>query len=224
MATDKSSPRQRTHQKTRERIHAFAMRQLAERGPAGLSMSAIAREMGVTQPALFRYVANRDALITELVIAAYEDFINHLTLPGTLSAVEMLRTQGRAMRMWALDNPHQYQLIFGTPIPGYVAPREELADVDQRLMNVLVGPYVGLDVRSPQSPYEQSFGQWATSQGITELSGWAIRHALVGWTRLHGILSLELAGHFTDRLPYASLVYDAELDNLVREFEAAIAM
>ncbi len=212
--TAKPTTRERNHQETSTRIREIAMRQFSEKGAAGLSMSAIAREMGVTQPALFRYVANRDALITDLVITAYEEFIAAMEVDHSLSPQQIGRAQGVALRQWALANPHKYQLIFGTPIPGYHAPKDQLLDVDTRLQMVLMAPLVQAEDGNSRSNKESRLNAWAESAGLGENAGWKVLHALLGWTRLHGVISLELAGHFTANLPDAEIIYEAELQHL----------
>lgn len=98
MVIDNETIKEMNRRETNNRIREIAMRQISEQGAAGLSMSAIAREMGVTQPALFRYVANLDALITDLVIASYEDLLAALEVDFSLSPLEIGRAQGRALR------------------------------------------------------------------------------------------------------------------------------
>lgn len=219
MSIQNPTPKERNHQEMRTRIREIAMRQISEQGAAGLSMSGIAREMGVTQPALFRYVSNRDVLITDLVISAYEDFIAAMQVDLSLPPAEIGRKQGLSLRKWALAQPNQYQLIFGTPIPGYSAPKDQLSEVDAKLREVLMAPLMGITNGKSISDAEARLDAWAQSAGIGEQSGWKVLHALIGWTRLHGVLSLELAGHFTENLPDVELIYEAELDALTENLE-----
>jgi AcrR family transcriptional regulator len=105
-----------------------ALRQLAEGGPAAVAINAIARELGVSGPALYRYFRNRDALLTELVLDAYNDLADALT--GTPSLAH-------AYRAWALAQPHRYRLLFSAPLPGYDAHQPELIAAAQRSMDLL---------------------------------------------------------------------------------------
>src|SRR5215467_10787776 len=75
-----STMRERYRAQVRAEVKQAALRQLAESGPTGLSVSAIGKELGVSGPALYRYFASRDELLTELVIDAYND------LSGALGA------------------------------------------------------------------------------------------------------------------------------------------
>ena len=107
----------------RRRLIAAAYARLATQGAAGLRMRQLARDLGVTPGALYRYVAGRDELLTILVVDAYEA----LSEAARQADSEAPRSdlEGRwtaiwhAVRTWALEHRNEYQLIYGTPIPGY---------------------------------------------------------------------------------------------------------
>jgi AcrR family transcriptional regulator len=125
---------------TAEIIEA-ARRHLATDGAAGLSLRAIARELGMASSAVYRYMASRDELLTKLIIDAYD------SLGAAAEAMEALRDRsdllGRwsavceAVRSWAIANPNEYALIYGSPVPGYVAPPDTVAPAS-RVSNLLV--------------------------------------------------------------------------------------
>lgn len=109
-----------------EGILAVGRRQLADQGAAGLSLRAVARELGVVSSAVYRYVATRDDLLTLLITAAYNDLGDAVeasqAAAGPVDPAERFAAACRAIRTWALDHPHEYALIFGSPVPGYHAP------------------------------------------------------------------------------------------------------
>jgi len=112
---------------------AVARERLAAEGPAGLSLRAVARELGVASSAVYRYVASRDALLTALVIEAYEE-VGEVCERALAEALEAGRTPaeawlavGRAFRRYALEHRSSFELVFGTPVPGYAAPPETVA-------------------------------------------------------------------------------------------------
>jgi AcrR family transcriptional regulator len=124
--------RERAHIEITREIKAIARRQLGEHGPAALSLRAVGRELGmVSASGLYRYFPSRDALLTALIVDAYGsigDAAEH--------AHAKLRTKdvflrwvgiGHAVRDWAVANPHEYALIYGTPVPGYAAPVDTVA-------------------------------------------------------------------------------------------------
>src|SRR3712207_1012330 len=123
MAVDR---RERYREQTREEAKEVALRQLAESGTGGLSLNAIAREIGLSGPALYRYFANRDALLTALVTDGFDAIGDALEDAAAAAAErppeERLRTVLGAFRAWAIAEPHRYSLLFGTPVPDYRAP------------------------------------------------------------------------------------------------------
>ena len=122
----------RTAQQTdlQEVIKETAWRQIAEFGAPTLSLRAIARELGITAPAIYNYFPRRDDLVTALIIDAYTSFgDSQLAARDAVPADELVgrvMATGLAYRQWALDYPQRYQLIFGTPIPGYTAPMAQV--------------------------------------------------------------------------------------------------
>jgi AcrR family transcriptional regulator len=124
--------RDRFRAQVRDDVKRAALGQLAAAGPEGLSMNAIAKELGVSGPALYRYFAGRDELLTELIVDAYDDLAEALMGAGDLPAL------ARAYRAWALAQPHRYRLLFGPPLPGYDAHAERLVQAARRSMDILV--------------------------------------------------------------------------------------
>jgi len=121
-----ASRRQRLHEATAEEIKAAARNLMAAEGTSSLNLRAIARELGMTPSALYRYFASRDAILTALISDAYDavgaaveralvDAPRDSTATAILSGVH-------AYRRWALEHPQEYGLIYGPPVPGYVRP------------------------------------------------------------------------------------------------------
>src|SRR5262245_31282308 len=112
-------------------IKEEARRQLAAEGAQRLSLRAVARELGMVSSALYRYFPSRDDLLTALIIDAY----NALGESAEQAAAQAPPADFRgrwhacatAVRGWALAHPHEYALIYGSPVPGYQAPAETIA-------------------------------------------------------------------------------------------------
>jgi AcrR family transcriptional regulator len=134
--------RERTRAEITRQILAAARRHLATDGASGLSLRAIARELGASSSAVYRYVASRDELLTMLIVAAYDAL--GVAAEAEEAAVARGDLAGRwsavcdAVRGWALANPNEYALIYGTPVPGYVAPAVTIAPA-ARVSSVLLG-------------------------------------------------------------------------------------
>ena len=109
-----------------ESIKETAWKQIAETGAATLSLRSIARELGITAPAIYNYHPDRDALVTALIVDAYTSLGESQQAAIDALSVEdqaaRLFALGLAYREWAITYPQRYLLIFGTPIPNYVAP------------------------------------------------------------------------------------------------------
>jgi AcrR family transcriptional regulator len=205
LASPESEPstiRERYRAQVRAEVKQAALAQLAQAGPGGISISAIGRQLGVSGPALYRYFASRDELLTELVIDAYHDLADALTaatshVPGQ-DPRGRLEALARAYRSWALAQPHRYRLLFGPPLPGYDAHAQRLTDAAQKAMNLLLDILGAAGDRAaipPPQPLASQLAAWAQPHHPGTGPATALRAVLV-WSRLHGIVSLEIAGNF----------------------------
>jgi AcrR family transcriptional regulator len=185
-------PRERYRAQVREEVKRHAWAQIAGAGVTTLSLNAIAKQMGMSGPALYRYFSGRDELITELIRDAYRSLADTVraafeagTTPVALAAV---------IRKWALRDPHRYLLIYGTPVPGYHAP-DEITAISNEILAVLLEVCADPSDQ-PKTPFEVLLStnrEWASA---LPASSPTVHRALSFWTRVQGVLSLELAGHF----------------------------
>jgi AcrR family transcriptional regulator len=208
--------RERYREQNREEAKRIALEQLAESGPAGVSVNAIARRMGITGPALYRYFAGRDDLLTELIADAYTelaDTVEHAAATKRAPAAR-LRAMANAWRDWAVAQPHRYLLLFGTPIPGYQAPEHTLAAAHRTLV-AFAEVFEALDVRPPKATALDRQVTALVADRQVPTSAGALRMALLGWTRLHGVLSLEVEGQFTLMGVDPALLFQAEVEALL---------
>jgi AcrR family transcriptional regulator len=196
-----STIRERYRAQVQAEVKQAALAQLAQAGPGGISISAIGKQLGVSGPALYRYFASRDELLTELVIDAYHDLADaltaatsHVSNPGPRAKLEAL---ARAYRSWALAQPHRYQLLFGSPLPDYDAHAQRLIEAAQQAMNLLLDILGGVQDRAaiPPQPLASQLAAWVQPHhpGIDPATA---LHAVLTWSRLHGIVSLEITGNF----------------------------
>ncbi|MFE1364515.1 TetR/AcrR family transcriptional regulator [Streptomyces anulatus] len=210
-----ATPRERYRAQVRAEIKEHAWKQIAEAGASALSLNAIAKQMGVSGPALYRYFAGRDELITELIRDAYRSLADAVHAAAVTGADPA--GLAHVLRDWALADPHRYFLIYGTPVPGYHAP-EEITGISSEIMADLLTACAALEPDAPGTPPGTPFAadladprDWADGHPAPPA---ALHRALTFWTRLHGVLSLELAGHFTGMAFDPALLYEAELDGL----------
>jgi AcrR family transcriptional regulator len=197
--------RERARAELSREIKDEARRQLAVGGADGLSLRAVARELGMVSSALYRYYPSRDHLLTALIIDAY-DAVG--TAAEQAAAVPSTDPRGRwraitaAVREWARGHRHEYALIYGSPIPGYQAPQDTIAPASRvplALIRVLrdawraggLEPaFAGPSLSAPLAEQVQRLAEAIAP----ELPGPVLTRALIAWTQLFGMLSFELFG------------------------------
>ncbi|MFG2415211.1 TetR/AcrR family transcriptional regulator [Streptomyces goshikiensis] len=217
--TPRETPRERYRQQVREEVKEKAWQQIAGSGASALSLNAIAKQMGMSGPALYRYFANRDDLITELIRDAYRSLADtFLAVADAGAGRPALPELARVLRRWALADPYRYFLVYGTPVPGYHAP-QDITGIASEMMSVLLDacaaagpePAPGADAHAFEE-HLADHRDWA--EGHPDATPAALRLAMTFWSRLHGTLSLELAGHFTGMGLDPALLFEAEVDTL----------
>jgi AcrR family transcriptional regulator len=221
-----ASPRRRERLRTQARAEAkaLALEQLAEAGPSALSLNGIARQMGLTGPALYRYFADRDALLGELVLDAYEDLAATVAVAVEQASAQpppgRFRAFAAAYRVWAIAQPHRYRLLFDAPVPGFAAHSDRIIAAAQRTMDSLLAVLVDLtpdDDASGRRPVglDRQLEGWAARTGAGRVPTAALWRAVLTWSRLHGALSLEIGGNFASMGIDAALLFEAEVDALL---------
>lgn len=212
-----------------EAIKDTAWKQIAEYGASALSLRAIARELKISAPAIYNYFPDRDALVTALIIDAFTSFgdwqleardsVPENDLSGRLKAI------GLAYRDWAHAYPQRYQLIFGTPIPGYKGPVEKIFPASARSLSALVSVVEGLRMAGQlnidsfpkvKSEYKVSFEMWKTHGGNADILSLSV--AMIIWSRVHGIISLEIQGNLPPFGPRGDALYRYELQSIYQQF------
>ncbi|MEV0299235.1 TetR/AcrR family transcriptional regulator [Nocardia sp. NPDC050710] len=209
--TGAKSPRERYRAQMQAEIKQCAWEQIATAGASALSLNAIAKQVGMSGPALYRYFASRDELITELIRDAYRSLGD--TLREARDSGADVAGLAYALRDWALADPQRYFLIYGTPVPGYHAP-DDTTEISNEIMTMLIEAFSARPPVKPTTPFDahlEHHRRWAADHSVpaTTLHG-----AVSFWTRLHGVLSLELAGHFTGMEFDPALLFSDELNSL----------
>lgn len=196
------------NEETLRHIKAIARRQMIDEGTGALSLRGIAREMGVTAPALYRYYPSLDDLITALLLDAFNGMADAMGVASASLPTEdyggRLMAAMAAYRAWALDNPIDFQLAYGNPIPGYDAPAALTIPAASRSFQVVVDILGGAHAAGIlQPPPEYVHVPPTVEAQLTLLvtrDGYPVQPvvlyiAAVGWTRIHGMVALELLDH-----------------------------
>jgi AcrR family transcriptional regulator len=205
--------RERARAELTREIKEEARRQLASQGASGLSLRAVARELGMVSSALYRYFSSRDELLTALIIDAYDALGAAAEEASSGRPAADIRGRWRAactaIRHWALVNPHEYALIYGSPVPGYQAPQTTVASA-VRVVRVMGGiltdasPGARLP-RQPPPPHplppelarQVAIVAEAIAPGVDD---GVLARGLMAWTQLFGMISFELFGQFVGSL------------------------
>lgn len=177
---------------------------LARDGAAALSLRAIARDLGMVSSAVYRYVPNRDALLTMLIIDAYDtvgaavEEADHAC--ARADYVGRFLASCRAVRDWARQNPHEYALIYGSPVPGYAAPEDTIGPatrVPVVLLTILVDLTLAGSAPEPEPVSSEVAASLAPMMAFTggAVSEDLLLRGLASWGTLLGTISLELFGH-----------------------------
>lgn len=212
-----------------EAIKEIAWKQIAEYGAPALSLRAIARELKITAPAIYNYFPERDALVTALIFDAFTSFGDwQLEARDSLPEDDLggrMKAIGLAYRDWAHAYPQRYQLIFGTPIPGYKGPVDKIFPSSARSLSALVSVVEGLRVAGKlnidsfpkiKSEYKVSFEMWKTYGGEADVLSLSV--AMVIWSRVHGIVSLEIGGNLPPFGAKGDSLYLYELESIRQQF------
>lgn len=223
-----STRREKRRTATLDDIKSTAWKQVAEQGAASLSLRAIAREMEITAPALYRYYKDRDALVTALLIDAFNSFSNALEAACDARTVDdhvgRFRAIGKAYFDWAMSDPQKYLFLFGTPIPGYQFA-EELGPSAQRSFLILQGvigdAYVAGKITGELTSLRMPTGLKSQYEALRKMGlpyVPIVTHlALAMWSMMHGMTSLFIYGYFTGFLGEQVVSFvDFEIEKMVR--------
>lgn len=208
MANAPMTARARARAELVEEIKAAGRRQLAEVGASELSLRAIARELGMVSSAVYRYFASRDDLLTALLVDAYDALGAECEEAaadrrGGFEA-RWVRVTG-AVRAWAVEHPHDYALLYGSPVPGYQAPGDTVPAAARPpiaalgvVADAVVAGEVDLTTTAPISRPLRADLQRLRDTLPGDLPDEVLLRSLHAWTQVFGGLSFELFGHLVN--------------------------
>jgi AcrR family transcriptional regulator len=217
--------RQETREKIETQIIELGRRHLVTEGAAGLSLRAISRDLGMVSSAVYRYVASRDDLLTLLLVDAYSELADAVDLAGVAAGSwrDQLLAMAHAARRWAVDQPARWALLYGSPVPGYQAPRERTVGPGTRvvgtLFNAIAAGIAAGDI--PQStvaaaqPLSSDFERVRQEFEFTGDDS-AVAKCFLLWAGLVGAISLEVFGQYgADTLTEPGAVFDTQVRLLI---------
>jgi AcrR family transcriptional regulator len=217
--------RQETREKIEAQIIELGRRHLVTEGAGGLSLRAIARDLGMVSSAVYRYVASRDDLLTLLLVDAYSELADAVYLAGAAAGSwrDQLLAMAHAARGWAVDQPARWALLYGSPVPGYQAPRERTVGPGTRVVGALFDA-VGAGIASGDIPQSNAAAAQPLSSDFErvrqefEFTGddSAVAKCFLLWAGLVGAISLEVFGQYgADTLTEPGAVFDTQVRLLI---------
>ncbi|MBW8711681.1 MAG: TetR/AcrR family transcriptional regulator [Mycobacterium sp.] len=218
--------RQETREKIEAQIIELGRRHLVTEGAAGLSLRAIARDLGMVSSAVYRYVASRDDLLTLLLVDAYSelaDTVDRAAATADGPWRDQLLTMAQAARAWAVDQPASWALLYGSPVPGYRAPRERTVGPGTRVVGAMFDA-IGAGIAAGDiSQSNVTAGQPLSSdfdrvREEFEFAGddSAVAKCFLLWAALVGAISLEVFGQYgADTLTEPGAVFDSQVRLLI---------
>ena len=216
-------------QDTRDRIEGqiieLGRRHLVTEGAAGLSLRAIARDLGMVSSAVYRYVASRDELLTLLLVDAYSELADAVDDAGAAeqSWRNRLYAMAQAARRWAVDHPEGWALLYGSPVPGYRAPAERTVGPGTRVVGALFGAVAAGIAAGEVSEAEVVVVQQLSSdfervRAEFDFTGddSAVAKCFLLWAGLIGAISLEVFGQYgPDTLTDPADAFDLQVNLLI---------
>jgi AcrR family transcriptional regulator len=219
-----ASIRARVRAEMIDEIKAVARQHLAAEG-ANLSLRAVARDMGMVSSALYRYFASRDDLLTALILDAY-NALGAAVEAADAAIGERAELRRRwlaattAVRDWALANPAEYALIYGSPVPGYIAPQDTIPAAARSyavLGHILTDAFASgaLPPGAAAVPDAIRADLARAKDGIAAgVPDELMLAGITAWIQLFGVVSFELFGQFNNVVDARAEFFGAEMNRM----------
>lgn len=220
------TPRALARIETTEQIKRIARQHLAVEGP-DLSLRAVARDLGVVSSAVYRYFGSRDDLLTALILDGYASMADAVeTAEAAVPRRQLLNrwlATGRTIREWSVARPHEYALLYGSPVPGYQAPHDTIEQAQRpvRVAMRILADGVGsgaLEVPADRLPraVRADLETIAADPDFHDLPVPLVARATGVWAHLFGEISFELFGRFGDAISDPAAYFDHQLRVMAR--------
>jgi AcrR family transcriptional regulator len=223
--------RERLRAATIAEIKRTARDQVAQGGVAAISLRGVARAMGMTPSALYRYFDSHDILINELCADAFSSLADVLEAAFAGAADEPDQGRrwlllARAYRRWAHEHEAEYTLLFGPRTLDFQKSERCGAEM-RRATGVLFRCMIEQMASGSVDPshlegslkpeLRAQLVAWGGEEKTAGLPAAGLAGCLIVWTQLHGFLSLELFGQLPPVFANYDDLFDQQmLDAIVR--------
>lgn len=225
-AAEDATRRERRRQETLEEILTTARRLLVRDGAVGITLRAIARELGMTAPALYRYFGSHEAVVTALAARLYDELVRELeesrdAVPAATVGARLLATS-RQFRRWSLAHRPEFGLVFANPITEITLPAQSACEAAGQRFGRVFGelfdelwrtqPFDVPDVEDLAPALRAQLGR--PIEDVLEVPPGAVYVFLRCWASLYGTVTLEVFGHLRWALSDPSPIFeDMLVDN-----------
>jgi AcrR family transcriptional regulator len=224
-----TSRRERLRAQTLQEIEDASFAIIDQDGVHSLSIAALARSMAMSAPAVYRYFTSRDALVAHLITLSYEQLVaamNQALAGSRRTPRARVRLLVAAYRDWALRYRRRYGMLFGQrtgAAPEDVSGQTPLDQAMAQLIDLLVAipDQTSTSTTSGDRTLDGQLRAWARAQQRPGTTPRAARAAIVIWTRVHGIVSLELTGMLNNQPVEVQRLIDLEIDSAIRSLAPA---
>ncbi len=221
--------RERLREQTRGEIKAAARAQLVVNGPAGIQLRAVARDVGLTAPALYRYFPSLEDLIETVTVDLFDELCDAMEASAATVSdpFDRMLELSRGFRRWAMEHPHEFGLLFAiAPTALGQQPSNACQKASDRFGNLFAGTFIAMwdaspfpvpandevsvDLRAGLEPY----WTWLTTNVTPDMPVGAIVTFLEGWVRIFGCVAMEAFGHLSWALPNGEPMFEQVMRSL----------
>jgi AcrR family transcriptional regulator len=229
VAQPEVSRRERLREQTRVEIKDAARAQLVAGGPGGIQLRAVAREVGLTAPALYRYFPGLDELIEAVTVDLFDELCDAMeaAAASTTDPFDRMLALSRGFRQWAMGHPHEFGLLFGvTPTALGQEPSNACQRASDRFGNLFAGTFIAMwdaspfpvpadgDVPEALRAGLDPYWSWLTANVAPDMPLGAVVTFLEGWVRIFGCVAMDAFGHLSWALPDGEPLFEQVMRSL----------
>ncbi|MFI5064417.1 MAG: TetR/AcrR family transcriptional regulator [Streptosporangiales bacterium] len=225
--TETLSRRDRVRAETSAEIKQAARRILIEQGPGAVTLRAIAREIGMTAPALYRYFGSHEDLLRHVVGDIFTelgaDIARAIDEAAGDGMTGKMVAACREFRRWALGHQAEFGLLFGTPLPTLEATHDDaVTECAARFSGVFFSLFYELWHKRPfpvpaddeiDPVLRDQLARYRDALGVDLPLGAGLTF-LRCWVRLYGTVTLEVFGHLHFALDDPAPMFEITLREL----------
>jgi AcrR family transcriptional regulator len=213
---------------TLDDIKAAARRELVAGGVGGVQLRAVAREVGLTAPALYRYFPSLEDLVEALTVDLFDELCDSMeqAASGLEDPFDRMLTLARAFRRWAMANPHEFALLFSiAPTSLGQQPSNACQEASDRFGNLFASAFIAMWQTAPFEVSDDAlapelregltaYWTWLTSALAPTVPMAAVVVFLEGWIRIFGSVAMEAFGHLSWALPDGEPMFEQVMKSL----------